>query len=143
MISSVGPVCICSLSIELPDLDSNFCNLFSSDDVSNLQNILFYFYVPNSRPIQVCGHCTDISFQSWYAFEVLFNWELVPLLELHMLIKNVYAIYTRFPIVDSFGHSATDFQSYYDFEVLFGGESFDLLFQVSHVHIYTFLIKEL
>ena len=55
-----------------------------------------------------------------------------------MNFKNVYAIYTRFPIVDSFGHCATDFQSCYDFEVLFGEELLDLLFRVSHVHIYTF-----
>ena len=35
-----------------------------------------------------------------------------------MNFKNVYAIYTRFPIVESFGHCGTDFQSCYDFEVL-------------------------
>ena len=64
-----------------------------------------------------------------------------------MLIINVYAIYTRFPIVDLFGHCATDFQSCYDFEVLFGEELLELLFFEFHVfHMFTctrFLIKEL
>ena len=54
-----------------------------------------------------------------------------------MLIKNVYAIYTRFPIVDPSGHCATDFQSCYAFEVLFG------LLELPMFTCTRFLIKEL